>query len=420
MGTGAFGYPEGPVHKPVGRIRHLVGAATTPAGPSLGRVALERNAGQRRARLTAAVTARRRTPTMRALVASTGGRLRWRDVPAPPSPGPDAALVHPIAVASCDLDRAMGLGRTPFVLPLQFGHECVAEVVEIGENVTSVRPGDQVVVPFQISCGRCAPCSRGLTGNCAAVPPISMYGFGVTGGHWGGVLADLVSVPFADGMLVPLPAEVDPAAAASVADNVADGYRLVAPHLPAILAADPDAPVLVLAELGRRMPLSASAPLYAALVARALGARQVHFVDRRPHLRRHADALGLHAHRPEDVPSLPLAPLVVDGTVTAPGLATAISRTAPDGTCAAIASMRRTTKIPTALMYGRNISFHLGRSHARAQIPAVLELMATGALDTTAVTTHLGSLDAADRVFGEHLRGDATKTIVVEQRSPAR
>jgi alcohol dehydrogenase len=69
---------------------------------------------------------------MRALVAARGERLRWRSIAAPPAPGPHGAVVHPIAVATCDLDRALILGRTPFPLPLCIGHECVAEVLAVG------------------------------------------------------------------------------------------------------------------------------------------------------------------------------------------------------------------------------------------------------------------------------------------------
>jgi alcohol dehydrogenase len=121
---------------------------------------------------------------MRALSVSPGARFAWREVPVPPPPGPAAAIVHPIAVATCDLDRALALGATPFLLPLHFGHECVAEVLSTGEQVQTVNPGDRVVVPFQISCGRCPRCQAGLTANCQSVPPISMYGFGIGGGHW--------------------------------------------------------------------------------------------------------------------------------------------------------------------------------------------------------------------------------------------
>ena len=169
---------------------------------------------------------------MRALIAAPGGRLRWRDVPAPPPPGPLGAVVHPIATSTCDLDCPLTLGATQLPLPLHLGHECVADVLAVGERVTTVKVGDRVVVPFQINCGVCEPCRAGRTGSCSGVPPISMYGMGFGAGHWGGAFSDQLAVPFADAMLVALPEGIDPVAAASVADNVCDAYRHIAPHLP--------------------------------------------------------------------------------------------------------------------------------------------------------------------------------------------
>lgn len=191
-------------------LRHA-GHLVNPMAWTAARVALERNAELRGARLMSAARDRvnqRRNPTrptMRALSVRPGGRFVWRSVPSPPLPGPDGALVHPIAVATCDLDRAVVLGHSPFPLPLHFGHECVAEVVQVGDQVTDFRPGQRVVVPFQISCGRCRHCQTGHTGSCVTVPPLSMYGFGVGGGHWGGALSDVLAVPYADAMLVSLP-----------------------------------------------------------------------------------------------------------------------------------------------------------------------------------------------------------------------
>ena len=46
-------------------------------------------------------------------------------------------------------------GRAPLPGPFAFGHEFVADVLEIGDAVRSVRPGDRVIVPFQVSCGTC-------------------------------------------------------------------------------------------------------------------------------------------------------------------------------------------------------------------------------------------------------------------------
>jgi alcohol dehydrogenase len=386
-----------------------------------GRVATERDPDARRQRLAAAARDKlreRRRPTrlrMRALSAQPGGRLVWRAVPEPPAPGPDGALVHPVAVATCDLDRPLALGATPFPLPLHFGHECVADVVSVGSEVTSVKPGQRVVVPFQISCGRCPACRAGLTGNCTSVPPISMYGFGLAGGHWGGALSDLLAVPFADGMLVPLPAGIDAAAAASVADNVADGHRHVAPHLPALLAREPDAEVLIVGAVKPNSLFSASVPLYAGLIARALGARRVTFADSRPAIRREADGLGLTAITPRELRGRCPAPLVIDAGTTPRSLRAALTATAPDGICSCVGSLHRSSRIPTALMYGRNATLHVGRSHARAVIPAVLDLMTEGRLAPERVTTRVAGFDEAPAVLSEHVRGNATKTILVDR-----
>src|SRR5213078_2630946 len=142
---------------------------------------------------------------MRALVFAGAGRLEWRDVPAPRIEDDGHALVRPLAVASCDLDAAIVRGQAPFPPPFVLGHEAVAQVVAIGDGVRTVRPGDTVVVPFQISCGHCPSCVRGNTGNCRQVPRTAMYGIGSLAGDWGGMLADVVRVPFADAMLLPLP-----------------------------------------------------------------------------------------------------------------------------------------------------------------------------------------------------------------------
>jgi len=66
-----------------------------------------------------------------------------------------------------------------------------------------VRPGEPVLVPFQISCGECGRCRAGLTGLCDTVPYRSSYGMAALSGvEYGGGLSDLVRVPFADHMLV--------------------------------------------------------------------------------------------------------------------------------------------------------------------------------------------------------------------------
>ncbi len=389
-------------------------------GRSAGTVALERDVRQRGDRLARAVVERARQrlrpsrSRMRALRAAPGARLSWQDMPAPAAPGPLGAVVHPLAVATCDLDRGVVLGRTPFILPLHLGHECVGEVTAVGSAVTSVQVGQRVVVPFQISCGTCRSCRVALTSNCLSVPPISMYGLGLAAGHWGGAYADELAIPFADGMLVPLPSGVDPAAAASVADNVSDAFRHVSPHLPQLLARDTDARVLIIGSLQARVPFSGSVPLYTAQAALALGARHVQLVDARPDIRSHAQRLGIEALQPQTLRRLPLALLVADISFTPRGLASGLARTAPDGVVSSSGMLHSRATVPTALMYGRNVTLHLGRSNTRTLIPQVLELMVAGRLHPADVTTLTGPLEDAPAVLREHILSGTTKTVLTQ------
>jgi alcohol dehydrogenase len=296
---------------------------------------------------------------------------------------------------------------------MHLGHECVAEVIKLGEQVRSVQVGQRVVVPFQISCGRCAQCLRGYTASCTAVPPASMYGFGLAGGLWGGVLADQLAVPYADAMLVPLPDGIDPAAAASVADNVSDAYRQIAPHLPGLLADDPDTETLIVAHLGRYDPLTSSVPLYAGLMAQALGARNISIVDGRPRVRELAQNLGLRGLHPQHPREWPHARLTVDATGTPAGLRKVLAHTQPDGICTCAWSMHRRASFPLSACYIRNITLHIGRVHARTAIPHVLALMAEKKLRPEKVTTNIASFDDAPSALREHCGDDAVKTILV-------
>lgn len=94
------------------------------------------------------------------------GKIEWQDVPTPRLEGAGEALVRPLAVSRCDIDLPYVTGLLPPPRPFALGHECVGEVTAVGETVTTVRVGDRVIVPFQISCGACVRCRRGHTGSC--------------------------------------------------------------------------------------------------------------------------------------------------------------------------------------------------------------------------------------------------------------
>jgi len=303
--------------------------------------------------------------------------IAWEEIETPKLLEPRDALVRPIAVARCDLDPAIALGLYPMPAPFVMGHEMVGEVVAVGEAISNVRVGDKVIVPFQLSCMTCAPCLRGHTNACVNVPSGTAFGLGPHGGiDLGGALAELVRVPWADVMLIPLPEGMDPVVAAGIPDNVSDGYRCVA----APLAERPGAPVLVVGGL------APSVGLYAVMAALALGAERVVYVDDDAARLELAAAAGAEVVNAKDQwDSLKLAerfPIVVDANVLDPGRNFALRSVEPCGVCTSVsggASSR--SNLPLQSMYLKGVRYEIGRVHACATARPVLDLVSSGALD---------------------------------------
>jgi threonine dehydrogenase-like Zn-dependent dehydrogenase len=318
--------------------------------------------------------------------------LQWREAPAPELDSDDAALVRPVAVATCDLDALIIEGGSPFAPPFAVGHECVAEVVDVGDRVSGLEAGQLVSVPFQISCGSCAKCRAGRSSNCSEVPFMSTYGFGPAVERWGGFLSDLVCVPYAQNMLVPVPEGLEPAAVASASDNIADAWRTVAPHL----EREPGAEVLVVGGAG-----AGSIGLYAAGIARALGSEWVLYVDPDEGRRATAETLGAQTMA-ELSKRLGPFPITVDASSDPEGLALALRSTAPDGVCTSCAIyFGEQPSLPLLEMYSKGITFHTGRANAREAMPHVLELAHSGALHPEKVTSRVVDWSDAPAALAE-------------------
>jgi alcohol dehydrogenase len=315
------------------------------------------------------------------------GNIEWQDVPAARLEGPGEALVRPLAVSRCDIDLPYVTGMLPPPRPFALGHECVGEVTAVGEAVTTVRVGERVIVPFQISCGACARCRRGRTGSCEAVPFLSAFGLPLQPREWGGALSDAIRVPFADAMLVPAPPSVAPWALAAAADNATDGWRCVAPHL----AARPGADVLVVAGI------APSIALYAADAALALGAGSVAVLSPSRAILDVAERIGATPIESGFEGRHGVYQITVDTTVDPAGLALAIRSTDHEGVCVCpVYYFGDATPVPLGRMYTKGIHFHAGRCHARPEIPAVAAAIAAGRLHGDVIATRrVGWNDAA-------------------------
>ena len=350
--------------------------------------------------------------------------MEWREVPAPVIKNGHEALVRPFAVAKCDLDdaflfqnlsgklklgSALGLVdpsvarvfKNMFKGPFPFGHECVAEVMEVGDQVTHIKVGDVVAVPFQISCGHCVHCTSGLTSVCTRVPAVATYGFGM---HlsYGGAMSDLLNVPYADAMLLPIPPHIDPVHLASLGDNAADAYRTVGPYL----EPNPDQRVLIIGGYAK------SVGLYAVAMATALGAAHISYADQDPERLEQAHRLGAHELHSSLKAVQSMYDLVVEASSTEQGLHAAMAAVKPGGNCISVGIYMKKTRMPLVDMYAKGVTFKTGLANARPDAEKVLQLISSGRLDLSAVTTKLESWDHSIDAF----LSKSSKVIVTRAR----
>jgi len=120
---------------------------------------------------------------------------------------PTDVVVRVTTAAICGSDLHMYEGRTGAAPGMVFGHENMGIVEEVGSGVVSVRPGDRVVLPFNVACGFCKNCLAGRTGFCLTVNPDfagGAYGY-VSMGPYRGGQAEYLRVPFADFNCLKLP-----------------------------------------------------------------------------------------------------------------------------------------------------------------------------------------------------------------------
>ncbi len=168
---------------------------------------------------------------MLALTYLRPGKVKMLQKPMPSIEHPNDAIVRVSRAAICGSDVHIFHGLLPDTrVGCTFGHEFTGVIEEIGSSVRNVKVGDRVLVPFNISCGSCFFCRKGLFGNCHSTNPGSsigtgLYGYSHTTGGYDGGQAEYVRVPFADVGPMIIPDGMDEEDALLLTDVVPTGYQ---------------------------------------------------------------------------------------------------------------------------------------------------------------------------------------------------
>ncbi|MEV7007529.1 alcohol dehydrogenase catalytic domain-containing protein [Streptosporangium sp. NPDC051022] len=158
---------------------------------------------------------------MKALVYEGPGRKTWTEVPDPTIMDPWDAIIQVDTVTICGTDLHILGGDVPEVEPGRIlGHEAVGTVVEVGDAISELRPGDRVLASCVSACGRCLYCRRSRYGQCLG------------GGGWilgrlvDGVQAQYARLPFADLSTHMLPPTIGDEAVVMLADIMPTSYEV--------------------------------------------------------------------------------------------------------------------------------------------------------------------------------------------------
>jgi threonine dehydrogenase-like Zn-dependent dehydrogenase len=138
--------------------------------------------------------------------------VRVDTVPDPSIQEPTDTIVRITSTGICGSDLHLYEVLGPFMEEGDImGHEPMGVVEEVGADVTEVRPGDRVVVPFNISCGTCFMCQQGLHSQCETTQVreqgmgAALFGYTKLYGEVPGGQAELLRVPFGNTLPIKVP-----------------------------------------------------------------------------------------------------------------------------------------------------------------------------------------------------------------------
>ncbi|MBB4723735.1 zinc-dependent alcohol dehydrogenase [Xanthomonas euvesicatoria] len=359
--------------------------------------------------------------------------VRVETVPDPLLVERDDLILRVTATAICGSDLHLYRGKIPDLRPGDIlGHEFMGIVEEVGPDVTAVKPGDRVVIPFVVACGRCfhcvlqefSACETTNTGKGAALnhkdmrPPAALFGFSHLYGGLSGGQAEYVRVPKANVGPLVVPDALHDEQVLFLSDILPTGYQAVV-----------DAGV----KQGSTVAIFGAGPvgLMAAACCRMLGAERIFMVDR------HAYRLDFASRTygvipinfdevddPADVIVSQTDGRGVDASIEAVGfeaegsaIETALTNLKLEGSSGVairqcIAATRRcgVVSVPGvyagfihAFMFGdafdKGLTFKMGQTHVQKHMPHLLECIGNGQLKPSSIISHRMPLADAARGY---------------------
>jgi len=368
---------------------------------------------------------------MKALTYHGSNDVRVDTMPDPVLVNGDDILLRVTATAICGSDLHIYRGKIPDMKSGDIlGHEFMGLVEEVGPDVTALKPGDRVVVPFTISCGHCFFCERSLFSACEETNPgrgailnrkntrsgAGLFGYSHLYGGYAGGQAEYVRVPRANVGPLRIPdSTLADEQVLFLSDILPTGYQ-------AVLQAE--------VRRGSTLAIFGAGPvgLMAAACARMLGAERIFMVDQ--HAYRLAFAAAAYGIEPINFDTIddPAEYIIdhtdyrgVDASIDAVGfeakgspVETALTTLRLEGSSGAalrqaIAATRRggIVSVPGvyagfihAFLFGdafeKGLTFRSGQTHTQRYMPELLERISHGDLRPDAIITHRLSLaDAA-------------------------
>jgi threonine dehydrogenase-like Zn-dependent dehydrogenase len=362
--------------------------------------------------------------------------VRVEEVPDPRIEQPTDAVVRITSTAICGSDLHLYEVLGPFLSPGDvLGHEPMGIVEEVGPEVTHIKPGDRVVVPFNISCGHCWMCSRGFYAQCETTQNTktgkgaSLFGYTELYGSVPGGQAEYLRVPQAQFGPVKVPDGPPDEKFLFLSDVLPTAWQAVA------FAELPEDGTLAVLGLGPIGQMSAR-------IGRHLGAARVIAVDKVPERLEMARRHGIEVIDSNDVDDVTEALIEMtggrgpDGIVDAVGMeahdspmgkaAHAVVGALPDALAkpmtdkmavdrlgalrTAVKAVRRggtvspsgvyggeADPLPMMEMFDRGITMRMGQCHVKRWIDDILPLVMDDAdpLGTLDMTTHHLPLEQA-------------------------